>query len=239
MGRGLDVGQVMQEGMMAWRPRLVHLSYQLNHHYWSDMPLSLAGVLVLGGAALASLLPCAPGRPWLTVALAALTLALAGVALAGRLAGYVQFRPEGAPLSAVTPTPLPPREKIPHRASGTLSVEGKERRQVEIEAWFRSFETREHAVMAYRSAGRFWGGERPADEVGMWYLFFQPGWIRRVEAGHVVFGHSRRPGLRVTFQGEDSKEPSEVLLSFDTQENRTLVLADLLYDAPDGAGAST
>lgn len=211
------------------RDRLLAWTYQLNRHRWGEIPLSVVavvGLFLLAGAVYLGWL----GGGW---PLAGLLLVL-GVALAllsawGRFTGYVRFSPAPMPLPAEPPQPLVPTDKVRHRASGWFEVEGKARYLVEVQAWFRTFESREHAVMAYLPASRLFPGRWPDHEVGMWYIFFRPETIRRVEPGYVHFGARPRPGLRVVYDAGEREE--RVLLSFESEEDRQRVYADLMKNA--------
>lgn len=218
---------------MSIKGRLLEIAYKLNRHHWGDLPLTVVVVgtllLLAGGIQLFWV----EARPWVPLLLVLGALGLTTVALVGRFVGYVRFKPDKAPPPSAPAVPLVPTDKIPHRATGRFEVEGKRRYLVEVQAWFRTFETREHAVMAYRQPSRLFPGEWPAHEVGMWYIFFQPEHIRAVETGQVLFGPTPRLGLRITYRSGERMET--VLLSFDSEEERQRVLADLLRDAAGSA----
>lgn len=216
--------------MVGW---LLQVAYKLNRHRWGEVPLALVWVGFLALLALAAWWGWLGLPRWVALPLAGLAAAVLVLALAGRLSGYVRFQKGALPPPAEPPDPLVPTDKIAHRASGWFEVEGKRRYLVEVPAWFRTFETREHAVMAYVAPSRFFPGHWPEHEVGMWYIFFLPEQILRVEGGWVHFGTRPRPGLRVEYRNEDRTEV--VLLSFDAEADRQRIYADLMQDAPNAA----
>ncbi len=208
---------------------LLQVAYKLNRHRWGELPLAVAWIgflLLLAAVAWWGWLGLPRGA---AVPLAVLAVGVALLSLVGRLTGYVRFRGAPLPPPAAPPAPLVPTDKIAHRASGWFEVEGKRRYLVDVPAWFRTFETREHAVMAYVAPSRFFPGRWPEHEVGMWYIFFLPQQIQRVEAGQVLFGARPRLGLRVEVRNKDRTET--VLLSFDTEDDRQRIYADLMRDA--------
>ena len=109
-----------------------------------------------------------------------------------------------------------------------------------LTAYWRTFGSREHAIMAIQHASRFLLGSLPAEQIGMWYIFFKPEDVESVAAGTVAFGGLRRPGLRVVYlraPASDGKKPKKpvrepVHLAFETEAARDRVWADLLADEP-------
>ncbi len=127
------------------------------------------------------------------------------------------------------PAPLRPQDKVPLRATGFFEVQGKNQTFTELPAYFRTFATREHAVMAWSRPPRWLLiGSWPVEELGMWYIFFRPEAIRRVQGGLLRFGRRAYPALQVIVEGE--KRARTIHLSFDSEEERRLVWADLIYD---------
>lgn len=214
---------------MSVKGWLLQVAYKLNRHRWGGLPLVVAWagfLLALAAVVWWGWLGLPRGVAVLPVVLA---VGVTVLSLVGRLTGYVAFREGVLPPPAAPPQPLVPTDKIAHRASGWFEVEGKRRYLVEVPAWFRTFETREHAVMAYVAASRFFPGRWPEHEVGMWYIFFLPQHIQRVDAGEVLFGARPRLGLRVEVRDKDRTET--VLLSFDSEDDRQRIYADLMRDA--------
>jgi hypothetical protein len=144
---------------------------------------------------------------------------------------YVAFARQRLP--APSPTPLDPKDKIPSRATGLFEVQGKVQTFSELPAFFRTFATREHAVVAFSQPSRWLLlGRWPQHEVGMWYIFFRPEAIRDVAAGLLRFGHHARPALRLAIRA--GKRTQTVYLSFDSDEDRGRVWADIIHDSAIG-----
>jgi hypothetical protein len=207
------------------------LSYKLRSHHWSEWPLdywlSLLIVLLAGAASLDWI----PGAPWLVYVLAVLFVVFWGVTLLARRNQYVIFTPSPTSLLPDVGV-LDPTDKIELRATGRFEVEGKGQTFTEIVAYFRSFATREHAVMAIVPPSRFLlVGSRPDGHAGMWYIFFQPRHIMRLQRGMLAFGRETRPAICVLCEGQEEGSEEVVYLSFNEEESLRRVLANLLYDA--------
>jgi hypothetical protein len=128
--------------------------------------------------------------------------------------------------------PLPTMSRIRVRATGSFEVSGMQRYLVETPSDYTTFETREHCVMARIPHSRFLLlGKSNQDEVGWWYIFFQPDMIRSLETGWLHYGARPRLALRLEIAlGDDS--PNAILhLSFDEEATHWLVLDDLQNDA--------
>ncbi len=225
--------------------RLFKLAYQLRMHRLGDGRLDVLG-RNLAFLAVAVILvqwllrgrPALPAWHWLTLGLM-LFGALGLVVLriwAGR-AGYVAFTPQ-PDLAAPAPREMTPDDKEAHFATGRFEVAEKRGYLADLAAYWRSFGTREHAVMAIQHASRFLVGSLPAEQIGMWYIFFRPEDIDEVTPGVVAFGAGRRPGLRVVYRSlppEDAKKPKKpvrdtVYLAFESEAGRDRVWADLAAD---------
>ncbi len=148
--------------------------------------------------------PILPAGHWL--GLAALLLA-AGAALWLRLWAarrrYGIFLPDA---SAPPPGPaaLDPGDKVKLYATGRFTVQGKSRVFAGLLAYWRTFATREHAVMAIAHASRFLLARRPEADVGMWYLFLKPADIEAITPGRLTTGRVTRPALRVAYRAAAS-----------------------------------
>ncbi|MEZ4676198.1 MAG: hypothetical protein R2932_18395 [Caldilineaceae bacterium] len=97
------------------------------------------------------------------------------------------------PRPTVAAKSLTPDDKIPVFVTGHLSVENKEQDFTWVPGFFRVFATREHALMcqvAQRS--RYGIGQWPGDEIGLWYLFFYPHELVRVDWSQLYFDASHR-----------------------------------------------
>lgn len=161
---------------------------------WIVILLLLAALLMAVG-----LLPGGPAGGLIGLLLAAALLA--GQRLAeGRQ--YVTFRPEPASLAAPATTPISPAEKLAVRATGLFEVEGKAQRFSELPAYYRSFSTREHAIMAVVQPSRRLAGlaRWPEGDVGMWYIFVKHDELRQAQPGTLGFGRARRPALRLVVE---------------------------------------
>ncbi len=209
------------------RSDLLRLAYRLQRHEIDGWPVDR--VLIVGLLALGVLgaLGWIPGR-WIVVGLAAAWLC--GLLLWlwwAKRRNYLEFIP-----NAETPpagAPLLPADKVPVRASGYFEVEGRRRFFVDLQAYFRTFATREHAIMAIVHISRLGGvATWPERELGMWYIFFVPQRIQSLSPGVIVQGRRRRPALHVRYQGE--RQAEDVFLSFDNEEDRRLVWSDLRHD---------
>ena len=232
---------------------LFKASYVLRHYEVMGAPAQRWIVILLLLAALLLAIGLLPGGP--AGGLAGLLLALA--LLAGqRLAGgrqYVHFRPEPAGQPAPAAAPISPAEKLIVRATGLFEVEGKAQRFTELPAFYRSFSTREHAIMAVLAPSRRLAGlaNWPEDELGMWYIFVKSNELRQVQPGVLSFGRARRPALRLLVEqtlpdknavldawglqwGKDKSKlatrQQTIYLSFDGEAERARVMGDLLLD---------
>jgi hypothetical protein len=140
------------------------------------------------------------GLAWL---LYVLLLAWAG---RRRFAHFVPLAPSDVPPEPGLP-PLDKAERVPIRACGWFSVQGKERRLADIEADYESVGTREHIILGRLRPSRFLGlGRWPAEELGWWYIFFQPAMIRRLRVGHLCFGARPRLALQVVYAVDEVKQ---------------------------------
>lgn len=231
---------------------LLKATYRLRHHLWNglsfDRWLALALVLI----AVAMAIRLVPGGR--TGALACLGVVgfifLFDAWARGR--SYVLFRRRPLPLDPQGPhAMLSPADKVPVRATGIFEVGEKTQPFTDLEGYFRSFQTREHAVMAKVPPSRLLMAEWPKEDYGMWYIFFKNKELRRVEAGDLYFGAHRRPALRLRVEQTLPYKPSPleawgvppkekpkpkvrrqtVHLAFDDAEARNRVLANLLADA--------
>ncbi len=213
---------------MSLRGRLLQLSYRLDCHYGGALSVG-RWIIVIGlGIALIGLLP----RVGWSLAVIGIAGGMALLTLAllvwGRAARYYHFRPVAPAAAPVAPAPIRGSDHVKVRVSGLFSVEGREHFFADVEALYHSFETREHAVMAFVPFSRFLlGGSRP-EYKGMWYIFWQPAQIEAIEAGVVEQGPRRRPALRIAYRG--AKKTEFVCLAFASAEELQKAEADLRYD---------
>lgn len=228
-------------------------SYQLHRHEWGGAPLDrwlAVGLVILAGLGATGLVPGGLA----TVILCAVCLVLLVVlqTIASRHS-YVLFRAEGSPALWDPAAPmLEAADKLPLHATGSFEVEDKQRDFTELPAFYRSFQTREHAVMALVPPSRLLMlASRPEREIGMWYMFFRNRELRRIEAGTLVFGTRERPALRLEVErplpartttadvfginrndkGKTKTQRQTLYLSFDSPADCQKVMSDLTADA--------
>ena len=227
--------------------RVLKLAYQLRSHRLGGWTLDRWGVTLTWGAALVIMAqwlwrgrPVLPGWHWLVLALLILgglaQLVLRGWASRSR---YVVFVPQsGRPAPASRP--LAPEEKLPVRATGRFEVQTKTRFLADLQAYWRTYASREHAVLAIETADRFLGlGRTPDDDLGMWYLFLRPEVIQGIVAGQLTYGIKVAPALCITYrftppaiEGKRPPQPATEIayLAFGDEAGRDAVWADLLAD---------
>ncbi len=233
------------------RAHLLAVAYRLQHYYfgewrldrWVICPALICAVLLapwtlLRGEGLA---PWVAG--WRAPALGLALLFAAGTWLCERWAArrdYIIFA--GQPAAAPTGHPLAPADKVPVQASGWFEVAGKRQSFACLPAFWRTFATREHAVMGLVRPGRFIAiGHVPDRDVGLWYVFFCPESLLELAPGRLAFGGESRRALRITYQALTSGAPkpawrrgparvATVYLSFDDESSLRRVWADLLAD---------
>ncbi|MCD6289900.1 MAG: hypothetical protein J7M34_05295 [Anaerolineae bacterium] len=212
--------------------RLLKIAYQLHRYECNGRPLDrwLGTLLVL--IALLGLPRWIPGGRWTTLVTTLLLIGLIAFEIWARRSAYVRFVQQGE----ATRHPrsdggaLRPEDKIAIRATGQFEVEDRSRFFVNLQAYFRTFATREHAVMAYVPRSRFlWMARWPENEIGMWYMFFLPEDVMNVEPGLLYFGDESSPALRVTCRHEERQKT--VYLTFSHEEDRQRVWCDILWDA--------
>jgi hypothetical protein len=239
--------------------RILEIAYRLRHHRMAGWALDRWGVtLAWGGGAVILLLWLLRGRPpqpawhWVVLVL----LALAGLVLMvlrteAKRRSYVIFAPQ--PGAAVPPgAALRPSDKEAVRATGMFDVEGRSAFFADLTAYWRTFASREHTVMAIAHPSRFLGvGSRPAEDLGMWYAFFRPETVDAVTPGRLAFGERVSPGLRIAYcrtaplpddgkRRARSKPVRTVLyLACEDEDARTRIWADLLADASRDQGPET
>ncbi len=224
---------------------LLKLAYQLQHHHLGEWPLDRWGVAAaLLSVGVIVLQWWARGRPslpaWHWLVLALILLIALGLLYLRRWAGgrmYVQFMADPS-ASAPTPQPLAASDKVPVRATAHFEVEGKAHFFADLMAYWRTFNTREHAIMAIVHRSRFLLGTVPERLLGMWYVFFKPEMIDEIVPGAVAFGMAQQPALRVTYRPatvahsrtQSRPRAQVVYLSFADEAARAQVWADLLAD---------
>ncbi len=225
---------------------LLKIAYQLRHHGLGDWSLDRWGTTAAVTAAVLILLqwalrdmPPVPALHWATLLL--IILVAFGLAYLQPWAGrqmYIIFSPDTAQ-TAPAPQPLDPADKVLVHASALFEVEGKSRFFAGLLAYWRTFASREHAVMAIVHRSRFLLlGSVAERNLGMWYLFFTPDMLESVTPGTVTFGAEHRRALRIAYRrtppahGRKPAPPiTQVMyLGFADEDARVQVWADLLAD---------
>lgn len=217
----------------SWAMRL----YLLSRAHLLEIPLTRwINLLLLGLGLLWGLLSLpggwVGGALWLIVA-----LALFLWVRSARRHAFTRFVP-----TSLSPKPsaqtLPPAQKRPLYVTGELSVEQKVRTFTALPGFYRTFATREHALLCRVRERRIWGfAAWPEAEVGLWYAFFTPQQIESIQPGQVKVGRKLLVGLSITYRtaphpAAQRRQPALVTLylGFVSEEDRNAVLADLLVD---------
>ncbi|NOZ72058.1 MAG: hypothetical protein GXP38_09115 [Chloroflexi bacterium] len=205
--------------------------YDLERHQWLETSLFtwLVAFLLL----LTPLLGLTSRHLGISLLLVGIVICLRISRSWGRRHYYVHFIPTASAPPTSPQQPLWPADKLLLHVSGHLEVEGKEEDFTHLIAYYRTFETREHAIMARQTPSRFLLGETPSQLLGMWYLFITPQELKKVEAGELYFGMQSQPALRlrITRLNDKGKPVEEVAyLGFDSEEDRARVWQDLLID---------
>jgi hypothetical protein len=173
-------------------------------------------------------------RPWAAILIGLLYLAYILVLGWASRQAYVQYEPlpQADPVkqNPQAEAPLRPEEMIPIRASGWFSVEGRDRYYVDLEADFETVATREHIILGRVHPSRFLRvGTWASDELGWWYIFFQPAMIRVMEMGQLCFGAEPQEVLRLVY-APDAETEQTIYLHFADETALRRVWADLLLD---------
>lgn len=193
-------------------------------------------LLLIGVALIWALLPLPGGWPlgsgWLALAGAG-WLAMRGA----RRRSFISFQPQSH--AAPPALPMTPAQKMPCYITGLLNVEQKVRPFSVLPGFYRSFATREHALLCRVQARRFWSvATWPEEEVGLWYAFFTPEQIVAIAQGALRTTAATLPALAITYRpappavGRQRGQPAPLTLylAFLTAEERATVLADLLTE---------
>lgn len=138
-------------------------------------------------------------------------------------------------------------DKAPVHVTGLLSVEGKYRRFTFLPGYYRTFATREHAILALVRKRSLWGlAAVPEDEPGMWYAFVSPDQIRSVTAGKIRFDGEVLDAIAVAYtvtipaknRFQRSKTTTETLhIAPCVAQDVARICSDLILDAPPQAAA--
>jgi hypothetical protein len=221
------------------------VAYALAHFRLAGLALdrwlwSAGGALALLLAARGYLLP--------GVALLIAVTLLQGVLTWRRRSGGVEFRPADWTPSNEQDSPpmaaLAPETKIPVYATGLFGVEKRRQPFSMLPGFFRTFATREHALLCKINQQRFWRwASWPEEELGLWYIFFHPAEIATITTGALAFGQFTGPALAIAVQQTATGQrqppaPALILLAFCDEAAARTVLRDLLADRPELAPAT-
>ena len=213
----------------------LQLAYRLRRHLWGVWPLShWLGLILLTGS-LAALIHWWPVF-WPALFLGSVFLFHVGLHSWAARSRYVHFETiteNSVPFpEPPAPPPLRKEELVPVRVSGLFAVEGRERRYMDIRADFETVGTREHIVLGCLFPSRFLRlGRWPLDEVGWWYIFFQPAMIRDLSLGQLCFGAQPRLAIRIIYAPDEETRETAYLTSEDLTTLRR-VWDDLRKDSP-------
>lgn len=206
-----------------------HRLLGLTLHRW------LLFVLLVG--ALLAWIGWLPGGLALSGGLLALAILLIGGQKWAQARFYIHFSPEAA--AAPSPLPLAPADKIPALASGLFTVDERSAPFTNLSAFYRTYPSREHGILARKTPARFLGlGDGEPHLLGMWYIFVAPASLNGVKSGMVMFGSRRQPGLRLDYVRKNKKDEAVqtfAYLSFASQVERERVWADLLVESTTSA----
>jgi len=217
--------------------------YQVSRYQLGSMPLLnwVRWALFCGALLWAS--GWLPGRWWVTGLCVALLLLSLTIQMRLRKRDFVNFQATTLPTPA--PLRLEPAHKIPIYATGLFSVENKYQRYTWLPGFYRTFATREHALLCQVAAHKFlqvmaW----PESETGLWYVFFMPGDIQQIRWGELRFGKTVRPAIAITYQvtipkqgraRKDVVRTETIFLALQNEADGHTLLADLCFDAPAAA----
>ena len=195
------------------------------------------GYILLIGTAVTWLLARLPGGWAVALLWLAAALTLASAARFARRNHYVNFMAKTTlpPSGAI----LPPTDKVPVYVTGNLGVEQKQRAFTMLPGFYRTFATREHALLCRANERRLWGiAAWPEEETGLWYAFFTAGQIVDIAAGSLTHGGqmfdtlaiSYRPALPSGKRRRREPEIATLYLSFPEAAGLATVFADLAVD---------
>ncbi len=217
--------------LTPWRGWL----YGLTRAQWLGLALVRWLYLLLIVLAGGWLLLALPGG-WL-VSLGWLTLAIVlwGLIRRAQRQYFTHFRADSLAASAA-PVRMPAADKRPLYITGALSVEAKVRTFTALPGFYRSFATREHALIGRVHPRRIAAlATWPEDEIGLWYAFVTPPQIVAIQPGQQWIGRRLLPALALTYQPAPtarrrSPDLATLYLAFPNPDDHAAVLADLLVD---------
>ena len=154
---------------------------------------------------------------------------------------FVRFTPQAhaAAPGQETLGPLKPADKLPVYVSGFLSVDTRVRRFAALPGFYRTFATREHALLCQARPRRFGGAAAwPEEEQGLWYAFFQAPQVRSLQTGEIAFDRASFRGLKIEYEpaqpldGKSKRRYRRVTLylAFPQAADCQAALADLMVE---------
>ena len=219
--------------MPAFIGAYLRFLYNLRRHRWAEIPLNTWLIILLLLIAILAIAGVIPGSQ----PLAALGVALVAILIISQWRGkrrdYVHFVADKIQTIPEDQAPIWPQDKMLLHATGLFSVEGREGRFTNLIAYYRTFETREHAIMARVTPSRLFVATTPPDELGMWYIFMEPHRLKAVTSGGLHHGIKPMPSLRLDYIRLNKKGkpvPAIAYLCFDSAADQARVQADLQQD---------
>ncbi len=198
--------------------------------------------MVAAGVAAALLLALQAGVwPWVGAALLGSALALRLLVWRVVRSGGVRFVPSGdaALLGGIgEPLALPAQSKLPVYVSGCLEVGNRVQRFALLPGFYRTFATREHALLCLCQSGRrLLVAEWPEAEVGLWYAFVKPQQLRALQAGTLHHGRLALTALALEVdatptRGRVRRRAVETLYLAGEAADLARIARDLTLDAP-------
>ncbi len=225
------------------------LAYHLDRQRIAGVPLirGLYGLFIV----LALVLLLRPGTGWWLGGGVLLGLAaLWGGLRVLRSREFVRFTPGAyvAPGDPKSPVALNPAAKLPVYVSGFLSVDTKVRTFAALPGFYRTFATREHALLCQARPRRFGGlATWPEEEQGLWYAFFYARQVRSLQTGEIAFDRVSFHGLKVEYEPDqplDGKSKRRyrrvtLYLAFPQAADWEAALADLMVEPIPAAQAQS
>lgn len=221
---------------------VLQVAYRLRRHFWLAWSLGRWLGFLIVAAGLVILIRRWP-LFWPTLLLWGLCLVstvFLGWAARRRHVHFEELPPtQVLPQSENPASPLATEELVPVRASGWFTVQGKRQYYMDIEADYETVGTGEHIVLGRVHPSRFlYLGQWPSDQLGWWYVFFQPNLIRDMSLGHLHFGTEPRPTIRVLYapdtdeEKEEEEEEETIYLTSTDIPQLHRIWADLQHEAP-------
>ncbi len=180
-----------------------------------------------------------PGRWWVSGGALLAALVLVTAVVSQRRRDFVRFEELSRP--EVTPAKIDPNDKIGVHVTGHFSVEGQYARYTYLPGFYRTFATREHALLCLVRSRRFlkiatW----PPEQTGMWYIFFTPQLMYSVRYGRLHFSSTVSPAIAVDYDltvlkpGRTKEQivRETVYIACANETDAVRMLADLLVDIP-------